>query len=77
MPVVSSEKGLCGGYNAQLFKKIKQTISNTDEELEFVFIGKKVQSLLKREMDFEINKYEFEIVNKNKTSSSSFWYGEK
>lgn len=58
--VVSSEKGLCGGYNAQLFKKIKQTMSNTDEELEFVFIGKKVQSLLKREMDFEINKYEFE-----------------
>jgi F-type H+-transporting ATPase subunit gamma len=58
--VISSEKGLCGGYNAQLFKKIKQTISSTDEELEFVFIGKKVQSLLKREMDLEIKKYEFE-----------------
>jgi F-type H+-transporting ATPase subunit gamma len=58
--VISSEKGLCGGYNAQIFKKIKQKMSKTDEELEFVFIGKKVQSLLKREIDFEITKYEFE-----------------
>lgn len=58
--VVSSEKGLCGGYNAQLFKKIKQTMSETEDELEFVFIGKKVQALLKREIDLEVNKYEFE-----------------
>ena len=39
--VVSSEKGLCGGYNAQLFKRVKRFIADTNEEIEYFFIGKK------------------------------------
>lgn len=57
--VVSSEKGLCGGYNAQLFKKVKKFMAETNEEIEYFFIGKKVQALLKREGITSGKKYEF------------------
>ena len=48
--VISSDKGLCGGYNAQLAKKIKNFVSShPDTNFRFFFIGKKVKDLLKRE----------------------------
>lgn len=50
--VVSSEKGLCGGYNSQLFKTVKSFLDeNNDKETKCYFIGKKVRELLLREDD--------------------------
>ena len=57
--IVSSEKGLCGGYNAQLFKKIKKFTEKTGEEFDYYFIGKKVQALCKREGIPSTKRYEF------------------
>lgn len=48
--IVSSEKGLCGGYNSQLFKKVKRfLIDNSHKDVKCYFIGKKVKELLLRE----------------------------
>lgn len=57
--IVSSEKGLCGGYNSQLFKKIRTFTQKTGEDFDYYFIGKKVQALLKREGVPTTKKYEF------------------
>jgi len=47
--VISSDRGLCGGYNSQLSKKVTiYTKENTDYEYEYYFIGKKVKDLLAR-----------------------------
>lgn len=46
--VVSSDKGLCGGYNAQLAKKVKVYLGEEkNENLKVYFIGKKVRDLIK------------------------------
>lgn len=47
--IISSEKGLCGGYNSQLFKAVKNFMDNTEGEVETFFIGRKVRELLSRE----------------------------
>ncbi len=48
--IISSEKGLCGGYNSQLFKKVKAHLNeNSDKDIKCYFIGKKVKELLLRE----------------------------
>lgn len=48
--VISSDKGLCGGYNSQLSKKVKNFIKeNPNTNFKFFFIGKKVKELLARE----------------------------
>lgn len=57
--IVSSEKGLCGGYNSQLFKKVKNFIATSGEEVDCYFIGKKVQALFAREGRIGKKKYEF------------------
>jgi len=50
--VVSSDKGLCGGYNSQLAKSVRRfVIENKDEELKFFWIGKKVKDLLIKEVN--------------------------
>lgn len=59
MLVVSSDKGLCGGYNSQLYKSIMKFKKSSSENLEFYFVGKKVLSLLKREGISSTKKYEF------------------
>jgi len=46
--VISSDKGLCGGYNSTLAKKVKSfEKENTELETKYVFIGKKVFELVK------------------------------
>ncbi|MCO4752934.1 MAG: ATP synthase F1 subunit gamma [Bacteriovoracaceae bacterium] len=68
--IVSSEKGLCGGYNSQLFKQVKRFMSdNKDMNIKFYFIGRKVKELLAREgvegeksFKFEKAEPEFEEV---------------
>jgi len=45
--VVSSDKGLCGGYNTQIVKVVKKFIKENPElNLKFHFIGKKVKELI-------------------------------
>ncbi len=44
--VISSDRGLCGGYNSQLSKKVKNYLATTDEDVKCYFIGKKVRDLL-------------------------------
>ena len=46
MLVISSDKGLCGGYNSQLAKKVKTFVQESDEDIKLVFIGKKVKELV-------------------------------
>ncbi len=45
--VISSDKGLCGGYNAQLAKKIDSFVKGNADEYKLFFIGKKAKELLK------------------------------
>lgn len=48
--VISSDKGLCGGYNSSLYKKVRTYLEeNKAHENKIYFIGKKVKDLLKRE----------------------------
>jgi F-type H+-transporting ATPase subunit gamma len=56
--VISSDKGLCGAYNAQLVKKVKAFVESTDEELEVYYIGKKAYELLSNSLE-SVKKYSF------------------
>ncbi len=50
--VISSDKGLCGGYNSSLAKTIRRfTEENSGEDLKFFFIGKKVRELIQKEVN--------------------------
>lgn len=50
--VISSDKGLCGGYNAQLAKTVRRFVAEkNDEDLKFFWIGKKVRDLLTKEVN--------------------------
>ncbi|MFY7993125.1 MAG: ATP synthase F1 subunit gamma [Bacteriovoracaceae bacterium] len=50
--VISSDKGLCGGYNSSLAKAVRRfTNEHKDEDLKFVWIGKKVRDLISKEVN--------------------------
>lgn len=50
--VISSDKGLCGGYNSTLAKTVRKfKAEHKDEDLKFVWIGKKVRDLIAREVN--------------------------
>ncbi len=50
--VISSDKGLCGGYNSMLAKTVRRfTQENRGEDLKFYFIGKKVRDLIQKEVN--------------------------
>lgn len=50
--VISSDKGLCGGYNSSLAKTVRRfAAEHKDEDLKFYWIGKKVRDLLAKEMN--------------------------
>jgi F-type H+-transporting ATPase subunit gamma len=50
--VISSDKGLCGGYNSQLAKAVRKfTTEHADEDLKFFWIGKKVRDLIQKEVN--------------------------
>ncbi len=60
--VISSDKGLCGGYNGQLYKKVKSFIDeNSDLDIKVHFIGKKVKELISDEVNVGEH-YTFEKV---------------
>lgn len=47
--VVSSNRGLCGAFNAQLVKKVRQILEeDKDREALFITIGKKAENSLRR-----------------------------
>ena len=50
--VISSDKGLCGGYNSTLAKTIRKfSNEHEDEDLKFLWIGKKVRDLISKEVN--------------------------
>ena len=51
--VISANKGLCGGFNAQLGKEIRRFIGEEEGEVKVSFIGKKLRDLFKGEFDEE------------------------
>ena len=67
--VISSDKGLCGGYNVQLTKKLDSFISGNEEDYKLYFIGKKAKELIKTEpvlgktITFERSEPTFEEFN--------------
>lgn len=46
--LVTSDKGLCGGYNAAVLKKADNLIKSHPRDFEFIAVGKKATSYLKR-----------------------------
>lgn len=51
--VISSDRGLCGGFNTQLFRKLTEYINSEKKkknppEISFLAIGKKAQDFLRR-----------------------------
>tara|TARA_B100000965_G_C19597392_1_gene760883 strand:- start:1771 stop:2640 length:870 start_codon:yes stop_codon:yes gene_type:complete len=61
---ISSNRGLCGGFNANIFKKSKELIDSQLSKLdvEFFCIGKKSYEQIKR-YGFKIFKYNSEIID--------------
>jgi len=50
--VISSDKGLCGGYNSQLEKKVLSFAKeNGSVKFKFHFIGKKVREIVKKDLN--------------------------
>ncbi|MFI5390429.1 MAG: ATP synthase F1 subunit gamma [Bacteriovoracales bacterium] len=50
--VISSDKGLCGGYNSQMIKEVRKFISkNHDKKFKVYFIGKKAKEVLSKEVN--------------------------
>ncbi len=48
--VISADKGLCGGYNSGLSKKVKAFIANNSEyDFKLFYIGKKVRDVIKND----------------------------
>jgi F-type H+-transporting ATPase subunit gamma len=50
--VISSDKGLCGGYNTGLSKKVRAFLAeNSQLDFKVCFIGKKVKELISKEVN--------------------------
>ncbi len=70
--VISSDRGLCGGYNSQLAKQVRSFVKLNESEMEykFYFIGKKVRDIIKKEVNvgktytFEKNEPSFTEIEK-------------
>jgi len=44
--VITSNKGLCGGYNVNVMKKVNSYIKETWEDLEFIAVGKRAANFV-------------------------------
>jgi F-type H+-transporting ATPase subunit gamma len=51
--LITSDKGLCGGFNAQMFREIKRIIAKNEAQknspMDFIVLGKKGEKFLQRE----------------------------
>ena len=50
--VVTANKGLCGGYNSQLVKKVRRFLSDSELSFKVFFVGKKGRDLLKDQVNY-------------------------
>ncbi len=67
--IISSNRGLCGGYNSSIVKLAKRYLQNIEKsEAKIVCIGKKARDLLKSEFSSCIIKY-VEKINTNYKST--------
>lgn len=58
--VISSDKGLCGGYNNQLSKEVKNfLVDNGSENFQVYYVGKKVRDLIAKDFN-SIKTFEFD-----------------
>lgn len=57
--VISSNKGLCGGYNSQLTKEVRRFMKDSNMDLKVSFIGRKVKELISKEVNVGKH-YQFE-----------------
>lgn len=82
--VISSDKGLCGGYNNQLSKEVKNFLEeNGPDNFQVYYVGKKVRDLIAKDYN-SIKTFEFnandptieEIRNVANELSSQFRSGE-
>lgn len=82
--VISSDKGLCGGYNTQLAKEVSNFLEqNGSENFQVYFVGKKVKELIGKDVN-NVKTFEFkgqdptieEIRNVANELSASFASGE-
>ncbi len=77
--VISSNKGLCGGYNSQLSRVVKSFIASKGENLKVYFIGKKVRELVEKEANvgksytFEKSDASFDEMQKVASELSSLF----
>lgn len=63
--VISSDKGLCGGYNGNLAKATRRFLAeNKDKNTKVFFIGKKVKELIEKEVNVGKH-YTFEKAEPN------------
>jgi len=47
--IITSNKGLCGGYNVNVLKKVNQYVNeNSQEEIEYITLGKKAAGFVAR-----------------------------
>lgn len=60
--VLSSDKGLCGGYNSQLAKKVTAFVADSEFDFKVNFLGKKVKELVKDKINLGKH-YTFENTN--------------
>jgi F-type H+-transporting ATPase subunit gamma len=56
--VISSDKGLCGGYNSNISKEVVKFVKRSDEEMKVFYIGKKAREIVKKQVESG-KKYEF------------------
>jgi len=49
--IISANKGLCGGYNAQLTKEVRRYLAATEKQVKVFFIGKKVREIIRNEVN--------------------------
>jgi F-type H+-transporting ATPase subunit gamma len=49
--LISADKGLCGGYNSQLAKAVKNYFSKSNVDPKFFYIGKKSRDLIKKDVN--------------------------
>ncbi len=49
--VISSDKGLCGGYNTQLIKQVRAFLKESDKDFKVYFIGKKAKQVISKEIN--------------------------
>lgn len=49
--VISADRGLCGGYNSQLARTVRQFLEETNLDMQVSFIGRKVRDVIKNEID--------------------------